>query len=109
MHASIGMEDVAREGITRLKKEDVCEAEEAGDVWKLIASLESTAEGVAARVRPERIPRTHPLASVRGATNAITFSTRWLGEVTVIGPGAGRLETGYAILSDLLAIDRHKA
>ncbi len=109
MHAPIGMEDVAREGITRLKKEDICEAEEAGDVWKLIASLESTAEGVAARVRPERIPRTHPLASVRGATNAITFTTRWLGEVTVIGPGAGRLETGYAILSDLLAIDRHKA
>jgi homoserine dehydrogenase len=109
MHAPIRMEDVDREGITRLKKEDICEAEEGGDVWKLIASLERTADGIQARVRPERIPHTHPLASVRGATNAITFSTRLLGDVTLIGPGAGRLETSYAILCDLLAIDRRKA
>jgi homoserine dehydrogenase len=108
MGAPIGMEDVDREGITRLTKEDIREAEDAGDVWKLIASLERTADGVQARVRPERIPRTHPLASVRGATNAITFTTRLLGDVTLIGPGAGRLETGYAILCDLLAINRRK-
>jgi homoserine dehydrogenase len=108
MHAPIRMEDVECQGITRLTKEDICEAEDGGDVWKLIASLERTAEGVNARVRPERIPRTHPLASVRGATNAITFTTRLLGDITLIGPGAGRLETGYAILCDLLAIDRRK-
>ncbi len=108
MHAPIRMEDVEREGITRLTKEDICEAEEGGDVWKLIASLERTAEGVTARVHPQRIPRTHPLASVRGATNAITFTTLLLGDVTLSGPGAGRLETGYAILCDLLAIDRRK-
>jgi homoserine dehydrogenase len=109
MNAPIRVEDVEREGITRLTKEDVCEAEDGGEVWKLIATLERTADGVQARVRPERIPRSHPLASVRGATNAITFTTKLLGEVTIIGPGAGRLETGYAILCDLLAIDRHRA
>ncbi|MBN2085905.1 MAG: homoserine dehydrogenase [Anaerolineales bacterium] len=109
MHAPIGMADVDREGITHLQKTDIREAEEAGDVWKLIATLEKNAAGVVAHVRPERIPRTHPLASVRGATNAITFTTRLLGDVTLIGPGAGRLETGYAILCDLLAIDRHRA
>jgi homoserine dehydrogenase len=48
------------------------------------------------------------LASVRGATNAITFTTDLLGDVTLIGPGAGRLETGYAILCDLMAIHRRK-
>jgi len=109
MQAPIHLEDVDCVGITRLTREDICEAEDGGEVWKLIATLEKTAEGVKARVRPERIPRTHPLAAVRGATNAITFTTRLLGDVTMIGPGAGRLETGYAILCDLLAIDRHKA
>jgi homoserine dehydrogenase len=108
MDAPIGVEDVEREGITRLTGEDVLAAEKDGEAWKLIAGLEQTAEGVQARVRPERIPRSHPLASVRGATNAITFTTKLLGEVTLIGPGAGRLETGYAILCDLLAIDRRK-
>jgi homoserine dehydrogenase len=108
MGAPIGMGDVEREGITRLKKEDISEAEDAGEVWKLIASLEKTADGVRAKVHPARIPRAHPLASVRGATNAITFTTRLLGDITLIGPGAGRLETGYAILCDLLAIDRRR-
>jgi homoserine dehydrogenase len=109
MNAPIGVEDVERDGITRLTKQDIGEAEDAGEVWKLIASLEETPAGLEARVRPERIPRSHPLASVNGATNAITFTTKLLGDITLIGPGAGRLETGYAILCDLLAIDRHKA
>lgn len=110
MDASIGVEDVECEGITHLTKEDISEAEDGGDVWKLIASLEQTAEGgVRARVRPERISRAHPLASVRGATNAITYTTKLLGDITLIGPGAGRLATGYAILCDLLAIDRRRA
>jgi len=108
MNAPIRMEEVDREGITELTKQDICEAYDAGEVWKLIASLEETPDGVKARVRPERISRLHPLGSVRGATNAITFTTKLLGEITLIGPGAGRTETGYAILCDLLAIDRHR-
>jgi homoserine dehydrogenase len=107
MGAFIGVEDVEREGITSLTMEDVLEAEQAGEVWKLIASLEIDDGGaVRARVRPERIPVSHPLASVRGADNAVTYTSALLGDITLIGPGAGRLETGYAILCDLLAIDR---
>jgi homoserine dehydrogenase len=106
MGAEIGVDDVERTGITGLTKEDICEAENSGEIWKLIASLERTPGGIRAVVRPERVPATHPLASVRGAANAITYTTRLLGDVTLIGPGAGRLETGYAILCDLLAIDR---
>jgi homoserine dehydrogenase len=59
-----------------------------------------------ASVKPQRLPETHPLAQVGGATNAITFSTKLLGDVTLIGPGAGRLETGYALIGDLLALHR---
>lgn len=109
MQAPVGMEDIECEGITNLAVEDIRKAEKAGDVWKLIASLEATAGGVRAQVKPERIPHTHPLASVGGATNAISFTTALLGDVTLIGPGAGRMETGYAILCDLLAIDRRAA
>jgi homoserine dehydrogenase len=60
--------------------------------------------GVKASVRPTALPYDHPLANVRGALNAITYTTDLLGEVTLIGAGAGRLQTGYALLNDLLAI-----
>jgi homoserine dehydrogenase len=48
----------------------------------------------------------HPLAEVSGSTNAITFTTDLLGDVTVVGPGAGKEATGFALLSDLLEIGR---
>ncbi|MFV2074421.1 MAG: homoserine dehydrogenase, partial [Thermoanaerobaculales bacterium] len=46
----------------------------------------------------------HPLAGVGGATNAMTITTDTLGDVTVVGPGAGRRETGFALLIDLIKI-----
>jgi homoserine dehydrogenase len=54
-----------------------------------------------------RLSTSHPLAGISGATNAITFVTQLLGDVTIVGPGAGRVETGYAVLSDLLEIHQH--
>ncbi|MGD0805560.1 MAG: hypothetical protein ABSA11_15980 [Candidatus Bathyarchaeia archaeon] len=47
-----------------------------------------------------------PLASVSGTMNALTFETDGLGPVTIIGKGAGGIETGHGILTDLLAIHR---
>jgi homoserine dehydrogenase len=46
------------------------------------------------------------ILSFKGATNAITYSTELLGDITLIGPGAGRLETGYAVIEDILSIDK---
>jgi homoserine dehydrogenase len=106
MGASITMADVDRQGITSLTSADIAAAQSTGERWKLIASVEKTPNGVSASVQPTRLPLTHPLASVSGATNAVTFTTRLLGDVTLIGPGAGRLATGYAILCDLLAMGR---
>ena len=102
--AEIAMADVKRQGITALTPADIAAAREAGERWKLIGSLEVTPQGVQAEVAPRRLSLANPLAGVGGATNAILFHTRLLGDVTLIGPGAGRLETGYAILEDLLAI-----
>ena len=75
---------------------------------KLIGRVEIIGEKISASVQPTRLPIAHPLASVSGATNAITFSTDLLGDVTLVGPGAGRIETGYAIVGDLLAIHRKR-
>lgn len=106
MGADIRMADVERVGITRLTVDDIRQAKARGERWKLIGKVEKTDSGIKASVKPQCLPESHPLAQVSGATNAITYSTRLLGDVTLIGPGAGRLPTGYALVEDLLALHR---
>ena len=103
------MADVDCEGITKLTPHDIAAARAAGERWKLIGQVAKGAGGFEASVRPTRLPLSHPLASVSGATNAITYSTELLGDVTLVGPGAGRVETGYALLGDMLAIHRQQS
>ena len=106
MGQSLTLADVDRQGITQLTPADIAEAKAVGERWKLIGRVETIGDKISASVKPTRLPIAHPLASVGGATNAITFSTDLLGDVTLVGPGAGRIETGYAIVGDLLAIHR---
>jgi homoserine dehydrogenase len=106
MNAQIGMKDVDREGITRLTLADISSAKAANERWKLIGRVEKTQDSIQASVKPTRLPLAHPLASVDGATNAVTFTTKLMGDVTLIGPGAGRLQTGYSVIVDLLEIHR---
>jgi len=105
MDAPITMGDVDRQGIREVTAEDVAAASAAGERWKLIGSVERAPDGgVVASVRPQRIALSHPLAAIGGATNACTFTTDLLDEVTIVGPGAGRLATGYALVEDLIAL-----
>jgi homoserine dehydrogenase len=106
---ALTMADVEREGISGVTPGDIEAARAAGERWKLIGSLESGSDGVRASVKPARLPLAHPLASVGGSANAVTYSTELLGDVTLVGPGAGRTETGYAVLVDLLEIHRTAA
>jgi len=87
-------------GITEITPEDIQSAQANGERWKLIATV--TPEG--ADVAPVRLPISNPLANVSGANNAITYTTDLMGDVTLIGAGAGRIQTGFALLSDLLEI-----
>lgn len=105
MGADIAAADVDRTGITGISLADVEAAKKEGMRWKLIGTVTRDGSGVRASVRPEKVALTDPLASVGGATNALTFVTDLLGEVTVVGPGAGKIETGYALLIDMLTID----
>ena len=107
MNTPLRLEQIDRTGISGITGADVAQAKSKGQRWKLIGSLEKRPDGIIASVKPVCLPLEHPLANVNGATNAITFSTDLLGDVTLIGPGAGRLATGYAIICDLLGIYRY--
>ncbi len=101
-------EQVVRKGITAVTREQVQQAMKEGKRIKLIASLHAVATFGAtpleARVEPVALPLTDPLARVDGVMNAITIQTDTLSEVTVIGPGAGRIQTGQGLLADLIAV-----
>ncbi len=105
MGAQIGTGDVDRTGITGISLDDVKAAGREQMRWKLIGKVKREGNSVKASVRPEKVALTDPLASVSGATNALTFVTDLLGEVTIVGPGAGKVETGFSLLADMLAIE----
>ena len=106
MEAELSANDVEREGITKITPQMIDEAKKENSRWKLIGSIEKTDGGIKASVKPEKLLMTHPLANIMGATNALTFTTDLLGDVTIIGAGAGKIETGFSILTDILAIHR---
>ena len=107
MNYPMTKKQVEREGITNITKADVEQAKKEGKRWKLIASSKINEDGtITASVRPMKLPLDNPLASVMGPINALTFKTKYLGDITIVGPGAGKEATGFALLADLLEINR---
>jgi homoserine dehydrogenase len=107
MGGNLMKEQVPCQGITKITKQDIEDAKKEGKRWKLIAGAEFRADGIVdAYVRPEKIPLDHPLAAVSGPINALTYTTKYLGDITIVGPGAGREATGFALLTDILDIHR---
>jgi len=107
LEGNIKPSDAEREGITSISKEDVLTAKEENFRYKLIASTRKNNGQIIASVSPQKLPISDPLAGVMGAHNALTFELDLLGKITIQGPGAGKIETGYSILTDMLAIHRH--
>lgn len=106
MNAPLKKEDVPCRGINRLTPADIAQARAAGKRWKLIGRAKKEGNRVAASVGPEMVPLTDPLAGIMGATNAITYDCDLAGPITLVGAGAGRVETGFSILIDLINIQR---
>jgi homoserine dehydrogenase len=100
------LEDVERTGITEVTPDMIQTALSRGKRIKLVAEVYREKGHVKAMVAPIAVPLSRPLAGIMGAMNAITYTTDHLGDITIVGPGAGRIETGQALLSDLLAIHR---
>ena len=95
-------DDFPCEGITGISAEMVADAKARGKRYKLIGRVAVENGETVGSVGPEEVDLSHPLAGVMGAVNALTFTTDALGDVTVVGPGAGRVETGYSALIDIL-------
>ncbi len=111
-HSRVVAGDVHREGISDVSAADVVSAREMGCVVKLLAICELV-EGpdgpaVSARVHPAMIPRSHPLASVREAYNAVFVESEAAGQLMFYGPGAGGTPTGSAVLGDLVSVARNR-
>ena len=109
-HTQVTASDVHREGMTEVTAADVASARSMGHVVKLLAICELSADGraVSARVHPAMIPRSHPLASVREAFNAVFIECEAAGELMFYGRGAGGAPTASAVLGDLVAVARHR-
>ncbi len=90
------------EGITAISAADFRAADELGFVIRLVAVAERRSDGVSARVHPLMLPVDHPLAAIRGATNAIYIEGASVGELLFAGPGAGGEPTATAVLGDVI-------
>ena len=107
-HTRVSLEDVAVEGIMGLTADDIAWASRTGQVVKLLAIAERTADGVVVRVHPALVPETHPLAGVRGAFNAVFVEASAAGELMFYGRGAGGAPTASAVLGDVVSAARHR-
>ncbi|AXR73223.1 MULTISPECIES: homoserine dehydrogenase [Auritidibacter] len=106
------LEQVYCQGMTNITDRDHQMAAEAGYVIKMLAIIElvQTADdqepGVVLRVHPTLLPRVHPLATVRGAYNAVFVEAENAGELMFYGPGAGGAPTASAVMGDTVSIAR---
>jgi len=107
-HTRVTASDVYREGITEVTAADIASAKILGRIVKLLAICERTDEGVAVRVHPAMIPRTHPLATVGGAYNAVFVDAKSAGQLMFYGAGAGGTPTASAVLGDIVAVARNR-
>jgi homoserine dehydrogenase len=104
--AALTPDDSPCVGITEITPAQIEAAAADGKKYKLIGRVWRDGVAVRASVGPQLMDASHPLAGVGGATNAMTITTDTLGDVTIVGPGAGRRETGFSLLNDLIHLGR---
>ncbi len=109
-HSRVTAADVHREGVSDVTAADVASAREMGSVVKLLAIAERGLDGssVGVRVHPAMIPRSHPLATVREAFNAVFVEAEAAGQLMFYGRGAGGAPTASAVLGDLVTVARNR-
>jgi homoserine dehydrogenase len=106
-HAGVTAEQVYREGISRIRPEDIANAEELGYAIKLLAIASRDDDSFSARVHPTMIPLDHPLAGIAGNFNAVFVIGESVGDLMFYGQGAGSLPTATAILGDVVNVARN--
>jgi homoserine dehydrogenase len=102
--ASVTPETMFVEGIERIGRQEIEDAEELGYVIKLLAIAKRTDRGIEARVHPAMIPKGALLASIRDEFNAVELVGDWVGPQVFYGRGAGERPTANAVVSDLVEL-----
>jgi homoserine dehydrogenase len=97
----IDIECVHVEGIETITLADLMAADELGYRIKLLGVAQRTPKGIEQRVHPTMVPKGSSIAQVMGVTNAVTIDADAVGELTLIGPGAGGDATASAVISDI--------
>lgn len=106
-NSRIKFENVYREGITKIRKEDMQRANELGYKIKLVASASIDENNNAdVRVHPVLVPKSAMLAHINYVTNAVAISGNPIGDILLSGPGAGESPTTSSVMGDILSIAR---
>jgi homoserine dehydrogenase len=100
----VALDDVQTRGIEDVEPQHVAAAAELGMVVRLLGIATLDGEAVDVRVQPALVDRSHPLAAVDGAFNAVVLQGDAIREITLEGPGAGGLETATAVVADLVSV-----
>lgn len=102
----VKIDDVYREGITKITSKDIRYAKDFGLVIKLLAIAKETDGKLQLRVHPTMIPATHPLANVHDSFNAVFIKGNAVDDLMFYGRGAGDLPTGSAVVANIVSILR---
>ena len=100
----VELDDVAYEGIERIRPEHVEAARSLDSVVRLVGTATLVDGAVDVRVGPALVDRHHPLASVEGPFNAVMLHGDAIREIMLEGPGAGGLETASAVVADMVSV-----
>jgi homoserine dehydrogenase len=100
----VGIDEVETRGITEIEPAHVAAAADLGMVVRLVGIATLANDAVDVRVQPAFVQRSHPLAAVDGAFNAVMIQGDAIREITLEGPGAGGTETASAVVADLVSV-----
>lgn len=104
----ISADQIYLEGITNISIEDIHAAADLGYRIKLLGVAQKTESGIEQRVHPTMVPLDSVIAQVDGVTNAVALESDILGELLMVGPGAGGNATASAVLGDITDIAKSR-
>lgn len=104
----IAADQIYLEGISNISIEDIEAAADLGYRIKLLGVAQRTESGIEQRVHPTMVPRDSVIAQVDGVTNAVAIESDILGELLMVGPGAGGDATASAVLGDIADIAKSR-
>lgn len=102
----VAIDEIHCEGIEHIRRADIEAADELGYRIKLLGVALKTESGIEARVHPAMVPKDSAIGEVSGVTNAIELEGDFVGDLLLVGPGAGAKATASSVMSDIVDVAR---